>query len=285
VRSGAPIAVAPKTLVVEGLTVRFGAVTAVRDLSFTVEPGEIVGLIGPNGAGKTTTIDAVTGFVSPAAGSIALGGRSLMRMAADARVADGMVRTWQSLELFEDVSVLENVLVAAESARYRWWDGLARLARPGHPRLGEAASAAIIEFQLEEELDRLPTDLSYGRRRLAAIARSVALQPSVLLLDEPAAGLTSEESLELGRLIARLAQTWGMGILLVEHDVDLVMGFCDRVVVMNFGEMITSGSPADVQGDQRVIDAYLGADDGDTAGAVCGPSSSATALADREVER
>ncbi len=261
VPSDTPVEVEPKALVVEGLTVRFGAVTAVDGLSFTVEPGEIVGLIGPNGAGKTTAIDAVTGFVAPASGSVSIGARSLVRMSADARVGAGMARTWQSLELFEDVSVLENILVAAESRRYRWWDGLSSLVRRKRPGLGAAASAAVVEFELEDDLERMPSGLSYGRRRLAAIARSVALQPSVLLLDEPAAGLTSDESQELGHLLSRLAKRWGMGIVLVEHDVDLVMGICDRVVVMNFGKMIASGTPETVQQDQRVIDAYLGSDE------------------------
>jgi ABC-type branched-subunit amino acid transport system ATPase component/ABC-type branched-subunit amino acid transport system permease subunit len=268
VRSDDPVGVDPRPLAVEGLTVRFGAVTAVSDLSLSVAPGEIVGLIGPNGAGKTTFIDAVTGFVAPDSGTISLAGRPVTRMSADARVGAGMARTWQSLELFEDVSVLENLLVAAESDGHRWWDGLTGLLRPGRPRLAGAAAAAVAEFGFEEDLARLPSDLSYGRRRLAAIARSVALRPSVLLLDEPAAGLTSEESLELGRLLSRLARSWGMGLVLVEHDVDLVMGICDRVVVMNFGAVIATGTPRAVQEDQRVIDAYLGSDEDEDHGAV-----------------
>jgi sulfate-transporting ATPase len=246
-----------KKLEVRDLTVRFGGVVAVNQASLDVNPGEIVGLIGPNGAGKTTFIDAVTGFVK-AAGEMVLDGKDIARASAHRRVRLGVARSWQSLELFEDVTVGENLQAANESNSRRWRDGFLTLLRPGVRPLTPAATAAISQFELTEDLDRLPTDLSYARRRLVGIARAVSLQPSVLLLDEPAAGLGTTEARELGALIQDLAKGWGMGILLVEHDVDLVMSICDRVVVLDFGQVIAEGPPEVVRANEQVVAAYLG---------------------------
>ena len=246
-----------KALGVAGLSVHFGAVIAVNDVSLSVEPGEIVGLIGPNGAGKTTVIDAITGFVGQRTGTITLGDDSVAKLSASRRVTRGIARSWQSLELFEDVSVFENLLVAADD--WQWWHSLRSLISPGRPSLSQAASAAAEDFGLLEHLDQLAADLPYGLRRLAAIARAVALNPSVLLLDEPAAGLSSTERTELAALVRSLAADWGMGILLVEHDVDLVLGVCDRVVVLNFGQVIADGTPTEIRADRGVALAYLGA--------------------------
>jgi ABC-type branched-subunit amino acid transport system ATPase component/ABC-type branched-subunit amino acid transport system permease subunit len=249
--------VAERTLDVKNLTVRFGRVTAVDDVDITVRPGEIVGLIGPNGAGKTTFIDAVTGFVK-SEGRILVNDDDITRRPASGRVHAGLSRSWQSLELFEDVTVLENLLVASESVSRGWWGNIKCLLRPGRPRLGATARAVVTEFELRDDLQRLPGDLSYGRRRLVGIGRAVALNPSVLLLDEPAAGLGGRESEELGRLMRRLAESWGMGILLVEHDVDLVMSVCDRIVVLNFGKVVATGTPNEIRDDEAVQAAYLG---------------------------
>jgi sulfate-transporting ATPase len=258
VRTKTPDRVTPRALDVEGLSVRFGAVVAVDDVSLSVKPGEIVGLIGPNGAGKTTFIDAVTGFVRASQGSVRFDGADLVRRSASARARAGMARSWQSLELFEDVSVLENLQVASESGNRIWSQNLRALVRPGRSPLVPAAAAAVDEFDLAGDLARRPGDLSYGRRRLVGIARAVALNPSMLLLDEPAAGLNATESKELGALMRRLTESWGMGILLVEHDVDLVMSVCDRVVVLNFGKVIAAGPPDVVRRDEAVVTAYLG---------------------------
>jgi sulfate-transporting ATPase len=252
----------PKELEVDGLTVRFGGVVAVDGVSLKVAPGEIIGLIGPNGAGKTTLIDAVTGFVRPAAGQIRLGGETLTRAPAHRRARAGIGRSWQSLELFEDVDVFENLQIASD--RITWIDNLTALVRPGRARLSPSAAAAIRDFALADDLERLPEDLPYGRRRLVGIARAVALNPSILLLDEPAAGLSDTESGELAQLLRRLASEWGMGILLIEHDVDLVLGVCDRIVVLDFGKQIATGTPAEIRTDPAVVRAYLGEDqDGD----------------------
>jgi sulfate-transporting ATPase len=248
-----------KELVVKGLTVRFGEVVAVDDVDLAVKPGEIVGLIGPNGAGKTTLIDAVTGFV-PSSGQISLAGSEMGRSSPARRVGLGLARSWQSLELFEDVSVLENMQIASEARSRRLGDGIRSLVRPGAVKLTPTAVMAIEEFGIADSLQRKPSELSYGARRLIGIARSVALSPSVLLLDEPAAGLSDRESRELGKLLRRLSDRWGLGILLIEHDVDLVMSLCDRVVVLDFGKKIAEARPAEVRTDMAVINAYLGAE-------------------------
>ena len=245
------------TLSITGLTVRFGSVLAVDDVSLEVRPGEVVGLIGPNGAGKTTLIDAVTGFVPVSGGSISLDGRHLEGMNATKRARLGLRRSFQSLELFDDVSVEENIRAGSDlhASRLSW---LTDLFWPGHHDLPPTAVAAVRGFDLEADLDLTPDELPYGRRRLVGIARTVASGPSVAMLDEPAAGLDETESVELARLIRRLADERNMGVLLVEHDVNLVMSTCDRVVVIDFGRVIASGPPSEVRNDPRVRDAYLG---------------------------
>lgn len=249
--------VAPATLSVSGLTVRFGAVVAVDGVSFDVRPGEVVGLIGPNGAGKTTVIDAVTGFVPVAAGTILLDDRPLDRLNATRRARLGLRRSFQSLELFDDVSVEENIRAGSDlRASRRSW--VTDLVWPGRHDLTPTAVAAVRAFELEDDLDTLCEELPYGRRRLVGIARTVASGPSVVLLDEPAAGLDERESAELARLIRGLADDRGMAVLLVEHDVGLVMSTCDRVVVLDFGQVIAQGTPEEIRTDQAVRDAYLG---------------------------
>jgi sulfate-transporting ATPase len=245
------------TLSISHLTVRFDAVVAVDEVSMEVEPGEVVGLIGPNGAGKTTLIDAVTGFVPLAAGAISFGGRRIDHLNVTKRARLGLRRSFQSLELFDDVSVEENIRAGSDqrTTRLSW---LTDLVWPGRHDLPSTAVAAVHEFDLEPHLDQLPDELPYGRRRLVGIARTVASGPSVVMLDEPAAGLDENETAELSHLIRRLADERNMGVLLVEHDVGLVMSTCDRVVVIDFGRVIAGGTPAEIRDDQAVRDAYLG---------------------------
>ncbi len=249
--------VAPATLKVEDLTVRFGAVVAVDRVSFTVKPGEVLGLIGPNGAGKTTVIDAVTGFVRPANGSMWLDDKSIDGWTAARRSKHGLRRSFQSLELFEDISVENNIHAgsAATDSKLSW---ITDLFWPGTHALSPTAVAAIHEFALEDSLSLLPGELPYGRRRLVGIARAVASGPSIIMLDEPAAGLDETESAELAHLIRRLADQRQMGVLLVEHDMGLVMSTCDRIVVIEFGRVIASGTPDEIRADPVVRAAYLG---------------------------
>lgn len=251
-----PGRVAPATLRVENLTVRFGGTVAVNEVSLEVKPGQIVGLIGPNGAGKTTLIDAVTGLVKASHGKISLDGEDITSWGTSRRARSGLRRSFQSLELFEDLTVLENIMAGADEVTRTSW--LTDLIWPRTRPLTPAAVAAVKEFDLADRLEELPTGLSYGERRLLAIARTVASGPPILLLDEPASGLDETRSRELGSLIRRLATERGMGILLVEHDMGLVMSTCDRVVVINFGSTIADGSPDEVRNDERVVTAYLG---------------------------
>ena len=245
------------TLSITGLTVRFGSVVALADVSLEVNPGEVVGLIGPNGAGKTTLIDAVTGFVSASAGTISLDDQRIEAMNATKRARLGLRRSFQSLELFEDISVEENIRAGSDmhTSRLSW---VTDLFWPGRHDLPPTAVAAVRGFDLEPHLDETPEELPYGRRRLVGIARTVASGPSIAMLDEPAAGLDENESLELAQLIRRLADERNMGVLLVEHDVNLVMSICDRVVVIDFGRVIASGPPEEVRDDPQVRGAYLG---------------------------
>lgn len=245
-------------LEVSGLTVRFGGVVALDDVDLSIRPGEVLGLIGPNGAGKTTFIDAVAGFVTADPGAtVVLDDTPIDGWSPTRRARAGLGRSFQSLELFEDVTVRENLLVACDEhdvVRYG-----ADLVRPGRPTLTPLAAAAVREFGLEGDLDVTPDRLPHGRRRLVAIARAVAAAPSVLLLDEPAAGLTAIETDELGRLVRKLAHETGLAVLMIEHDVSLVLSVCDRVTVLDFGRVIATGTPAEITANPAVVAAYLGA--------------------------
>ncbi|WP_037144259.1 branched-chain amino acid ABC transporter permease/ATP-binding protein [Rhodococcoides fascians] len=249
--------VEPQSLVLNDVTVRFGTVTALDSVSLTVNPGEVVGLIGPNGAGKTTLIDAATGFVSVAGGSVTFAGNDVTRMKASHRARTGMTRSFQSLELIEDLTVAENLQLGADP--HDRLSYLRDMVWPKRMPHSSAAAAAIEEFGLDPYLRQHPSELPYGVRRLVAIARAVTASPSVLLLDEPAAGLGADDTRELAHLIRRLAEQWGLGILLIEHDVELVMGVSDRIVAISFGKHLATGTPDEVRNTPSVIAAYLGA--------------------------
>ncbi|MFT7601620.1 MAG: ABC-type branched-subunit amino acid transport system ATPase component [Acidimicrobiales bacterium] len=215
-----------------------------NELFLTLEPGRIVGLIGPNGAGKTSAIDAITGFTRMAKGTVHLDGVDLSSSSVIKRSRAGLSRSFQTLELFEDATVLDN-LRAASDPRDRW-SYLTDLVDPKAPPLPAPVVDAIPEFRLEDDLLRNVQDLPYGQRRLLAIARAVATQPGVLLLDEPAAGLGDHETAELATLVRRLADDWGIAVLSVEHDMNFVMSTCDHIVVLDFGRKISEGSPEEV---------------------------------------
>jgi sulfate-transporting ATPase len=249
-----------RTLYVDGLTVRYGGTTAVDDVTVEVRPGQILGLIGPNGAGKTSFIDAVTGFTKPAAGRLRLDDVDITSASPARRARLGISRSFQSLELFEDSTVLENLRVASDPRGLLGY--LTDLVLPRNPPLSPEVVTAIREFGFEDDLDRIVENLSYGERRLLAIARAFASQPGVLLLDEPAAGLGDAETTELAHLVQRMAADFGVAVLLVEHDMNLVMNICDELVVLEFGKVIARGVPAEVRSNPDVIAAYLGNEHG-----------------------
>ena len=257
----------PALLNVEKLTVRFGGVTALRDVDISVASGEVVGLIGPNGAGKSTLVDAVVGLNRRYSGQVSLDGVPLDRLLSFKRSRLGLCRSFQTLELFEDLTVLENILAACDRRTVRSY--LTDLVRPGRAKLTSAAKAAIDEFGLAEILDERAENLSYGTRRLVAIARAFAGAPRILLLDEPTAGLDEVQSRHLGDLITRMAEEWNIGVLLIEHDVALVMRVCHRISVLNFGRRIAQGTAEEIRTDPAVVDAYIGtAHHGDEAAAI-----------------
>ncbi|MEX0428370.1 ATP-binding cassette domain-containing protein [Nocardioides sp. DS6] len=250
-------------LSVEGLSVTFGGVKALTDVSFALRGGEVLGVIGPNGAGKTTAIDTITGFTVPAAGSIRLNGDSVTAWSARRRSRLGIGRAFQSLELFEDMTVQENLLVACDDGAPSAW--LRDMVWPGRPVLSAVATDAIRQFGLENVLTERPDELPYGKRRLLAIVRAIAADPDVLLLDEPAAGLDERERTELEGVIRSLADDWGMAVLLVEHDVRLVTAVSDHMIALDFGRVVASGTPDEVRNDPTVRRAYLGVDEAETA--------------------
>lgn len=241
-------------LVVDDLSVRHGVLLALDGVRLRVETGQIVGLIGPNGAGKTTFIDTLTGFTRSLHGRIIFDGHDITAAPPHIRSRSGLVRTFQSLELFDDMSVLDNLMVSSRSASL--WSTLADALRPrAHDASG--AHAVLDLLDLWPVAHRLPTELSNGQRHMVALGRALAGSPRLVLLDEPAAGLDPAETMELAATLRRLPEI-GTTVLVVDHDMSLIMNVCDTVHVLDFGKVVASGPPARVRHNPKVIAAYLG---------------------------
>lgn len=245
---------------VKGLTKRFGGLVAVNRVNFEVNAGEILALIGPNGAGKTTVFNLITGMLQPDAGEISFKGRRINGLKPFQIATLGISRTFQNLELFTTLTAAENVMMGAyRLSRAGFCRSILR--RPGITRedreLYRKAAVILEQLGLAEKADMLASNLPFGQQRLLEIARSLALEPEILLLDEPAAGLNATESRELARFL-RALQGNGNTLVLVEHDMDTVMDVADRLVVLNFGTVIATGTPVEIQRHPEVIAAYLG---------------------------
>lgn len=248
-------------LELKNVTMRFGGLTAVNNFNLQLEKGELVGLIGPNGAGKTTVFNIITGVYRPTFGQVYLGGEDITGFRPDVITKKGIARTFQNIRLFGSLTVLDNVLVAQHlHLDASPWEAVLGVGRyfDREKKMYDRAMELLKAVELEAVAGEQATALPYGQQRRLEIARALATEPKVLLLDEPAAGMNPAETVDLMNFIQRIRQQFGLSILLIEHQMRVVMGICERITVLEYGQTIAEGPPAAIQRDNRVIAAYLG---------------------------
>ena len=248
-------------LEVKNLCIQFGGLKAVDNFNLTINKGQLYGLIGPNGAGKTTVFNMLTGVYKPTSGSIILDGLNITGKHPAQINKDGIARTFQNIRLFKEMSVLDNVKVGLHNQKkYSTIEGILRLPRyfKEEKEMDERATELLKVFELDGEKEQLASNLPYGKQRKLEIARALATNPKLLLLDEPAAGMNPNETAELMNTMRFVRDNFDMTILLIEHDMKLVSGICEKVTVLNFGQELAKGETAEVLNDPRVITAYLG---------------------------
>lgn len=250
------------SLNVSRLSLAFGGLKALSDVSFSVAPGSITAVIGPNGAGKTSLFNCISGFYRPSAGAIEFGGEDISKLHPPARAKIGLARTFQNIALFRGMTVLDNIKLGRHAhMRTNVFDALWYFgrARREELELRSEIERRVLDFlEMEHIRDQPVASLSYGLRKRVELARALAMQPRVLMLDEPVAGMNREETEDMARFILDVKEEWGVTILMVEHDMGLVMDISDHVVVLNFGQVIAAGKPAEIQNNPDVIAAYLG---------------------------
>jgi branched-chain amino acid transport system ATP-binding protein len=241
---------------IRNVTKRFGSLVAVRDVSLTVQPGELRAIIGPNGAGKTTFFNLISGFFPPSSGSIVFDGRDITRMPAHKRVALGMARTFQITEIFPELTVFENVRISAEAAA--GYGTSPWISRAGRTKIQARTEDALRLVGLESKASRLAGELAHGDQRVAEIAMALSLDPRLLLLDEPTAGMGDEETRQITALVRRLHRDRNVTIVLIEHDMRVVFHLADRITVLDQGALLAEGDPKEIAANDAVQAAYLG---------------------------
>ena len=249
----------------EKLTLYFGGLLAVNQFSLSLDRGELVGLIGPNGAGKTTVFNMIAGFLKPTAGRIVFAGKEITDLKPNAVTRRGIGRTFQNIRLFQDLKVLENVMISHHGRlRSSFLGAVLRtpLYRQEEQEMVERSLRLLQRVGLEKNAQERAGGLSYGQQRRLEIVRALATQPKLLLLDEPAAGMNPQETRDLMQFIIQVKQEFGLTILLIEHDMEVVMGICERIMVLDYGAVIAEGTPREIQNNPRVVEAYLGEGEG-----------------------